>query len=490
MVNSMKKSVLFLIIFCLIFSLGFGIKKNSEPNDYYEVYINDEYLGTIKSKKALENYIDKNGEIYKKKYNTDKVYSPSGLQIRKVLTYSNKVSSIKSVYKKIKKKSSFTVNGYQITINKKNDKKKKKKIKLYVLKESVFKKSIDTLIKTYVDNDKYEDYLNDSQAKIETTGETIENVYIDENITKKETKIPVDKKIYTSSDSLTKYLIYGDSTERTEYVVKSGDTIESVAFKNKINSSELLMSNSNLTSKNNLLFPGQKVKIEKTNPLVSVVEESFVVADTTNHYKTEEKHDDSILLGNEKVIQQGSDGLDRVSQDVKKVNGQIVYVNPKGKEVLKDPTNKIVLKGSKYVPDVGSGSYGWPTDSGWMISSGYIYRYSPVNGSRELHTGLDIAGTGYGSKIYATNNGRVMIAESHYSYGNYVVINHNNGYMTLYGHMSRIAAKVGQVVAKGDVIGYVGCTGSCTGPHVHYEVWKGSKYNHVNPSVLYPGGYR
>ena len=97
---------------------------------------------------------------------------------------------------------------------------------------------------------------------------------------------------------------------------------------------------------------------------------------------------------------------------------------------------------------------------------------------------------GYGSKIYATNNGRVMIAEYHYSYGNHVVINHNNGYMTLYGHMSKIAVKAGQLVAKGQVIGYVGCTGDCTGPHVHYEVWKGQKWNHVNPSVLYPNGYR
>ena len=111
-------------------------------------------------------------------------------------------------------------------------------------------------------------------------------------------------------------------------------------------------------------------------------------------------------------------------------------------------------------------------------------------GYRELHTGLDIIGTGYGSRIYATNNGKVIVAEYHYSYGNYVVVDHNNGYMTVYAHMSRIAARVGQTVARGQVIGYVGCTGSCTGPHVHYEVWKGAKYNHVNPSVLYPGGYR
>ena len=83
-----------------------------------------------------------------------------------------------------------------------------------------------------------------------------------------------------------------------------------------------------------------------------------------------------------------------------------------------------------------------------------------------------------------------MKANYHYSYGNHVVINHNNGYMTLYGHMSRLAVKKGQKVERGQVIGYVGSTGDSTGPHVHYEVWKGREWNHINPSVLYPGGYR
>ena len=62
--------------------------------------------------------------------------------------------------------------------------------------------------------------------------------------------------------------------------------------------------------------------------------------------------------------------------------------------------------------------------------------------------------------------------------------------MTLYAHMSRLNVKAGQTVARGQVIGYVGCKGDCTGPHVHYEVLRGCEYHHVNPAVLYPGGYR
>lgn len=229
----------------------------------------------------------------------------------------------------------------------------------------------------------------------------------------------------------------------------------------------------------------------ETSPKISVVEESYVVKDVESRFKTEEKYDSTLLVGDEKVTQEGQKGLERVSQRVKAINGTIVYVDPLGKQVLKSPINKVVIKGSKYVSGVGSlTNWGWPTDSGWTLSSGYVYRNSPVGRGRELHTGLDISGTGYGSKVYATNNGVVMKANYHYSYGNHVVINHNNGYMTLYGHMSRLAVKKGQKVERGQVIGYVGSTGDSTGPHVHYEVWKGREWNHINPSVLYPGGYR
>ena len=483
----MKKGMKILVLFSLIFCFGF--KSVSTPNTYYRVYLDEKLLGTIKSKDKLEEYIDKNGEYYKKKFKVDKVYAPNGLKIKKINTYNKKVDSVKSIYKKIEKKSEFTLKGYVFSIKKKDDKGNVKTEKINVLKKNVFKEAVNALIDTFVGQDKYDAYINDKQMVIQSTGENIQNVYIEEDITLKETLIPVSDTIYTNSNDLAQFLLYGKERKESIYNVKAGDTIDSVAFNNKISPEEVLISNSDLNSKNNLLYPGQEIKISETNPQISVVEESYVVEDIESQYKTEEKHDNNLIMGDEKVEREGSNGLDRVSQKVKKINGNIVYVDLKNKLVLKDPVSKIIVKGSKVIPDVGSlTNWGWPTDSGWTLSSPYGYR--SMWGGRELHTGLDIAGTGYGSKIYATNNGRVMIAESHYSYGNYVVINHNNGYMSLYGHMSKIAAKPGQIVARGDVIGYVGCTGSCTGPHVHYEIWKGQKYNHINPATLYPGGYR
>ncbi len=494
----MKKLSFWLVIIIMLAStcvLGFSYKKSVIPNSYYQVFLDDKLLGTITDEKELKNYINENGNFYKRKYQVDTVYEPKGLHISKILTYNGKLSSVKEVYNKIKSKAAFTVKGYEIAIKSSepgdNNKDKSKNTKINVLKEKTFKNAVITLINTYVGQDRYNLYKNKEQTPIDTTGEFIDNVYINEDITIKETNIPVNATIYTDETELSKALLYGDNTKESIYTVRNGDTVDQVAFNNKISTEELLLSNDNLNSNSNLLYPGQQLKIEQTNPKISIVEESSVVKDLESAYKTEERYDKSLIMGDEKVITEGQNGLERVSQKVRKINGEITYVDPQGKQVLKTPVNKVVVKGTKYVSGVGSlTNWGWPTDSGWTMSSGYQYRYSPVGRGRELHTGLDISGTGYGSKIYATNNGVVVKANYHYSYGNHVVINHNNGYLTLYGHMSRIAVKAGQKVARGQVIGYVGCTGDCTGPHVHYEVWKGCEYCHVNPSVLYPRGYR
>ncbi len=491
----MKKfSIGFMVALTLVgvFVLGFGYKTTPEPNNYYEVYLNDESLGTIRSEKELEDYIDENGAYYKNKFDVDKVYSPKGLQVRKLTTYSGDVSSVSEIYKKISKEEPLTIKGYEFIIKKQTTEKNTEAEdtvttqSIYVLDKSVFKDAVTTLIKTFVGADAYQAYIDDNQVKIETTGENIEDVYVSEDITVRETNIPVNETIYTDATELANYLLYGKDQTATEYTVQAGDTIENVAFNNKISPEELLLSNTALTSTTNLLYPGQKLKIVETNPQISVVEESYVVEDIESQYTTEERYDDNTVIGQDKVIQEGENGLERVSQKVRKVNGIINYVDPQGKTVLKEPVSRIIVKGNKYIPDVGSTtSWGWPTDSGWTLSSGYVWRTNPVTGKRELHGGLDISGTGYGSKIYATNNGRVKEASYHYSYGNHVIIDHNNGYLTLYAHMSRINVKVGQVVARGDVIGYVGMTGTATGPHVHYEIWKGCDYCRINPMSMY-----
>ncbi len=106
------------------------------------------------------------------------------------------------------------------------------------------------------------------------------------------------------------------------------------------------------------------------------------------------------------------------------------------------------------------------------IASGFGTRIDPIYKTPKFHAGLDFTAP-QGTPIYATANGTVVVAGfTDGGYGNHVVINHGYGYETLYGHMFKVKVHVGQVVKRGEVIGYVGTTGKSTGPHCHYEVHK------------------
>ena len=110
----------------------------------------------------------------------------------------------------------------------------------------------------------------------------------------------------------------------------------------------------------------------------------------------------------------------------------------------------------------------WPVNGG-VISSPYGGRTDPIASGFEYHHGVDIA-LEYGEPIYAAGAGTVTKAGTNGGYGIFASIDHGNGYQTQYGHMSAVAVKAGQKVAKGEVIGFVGNTGYSTGPHLHFEV--------------------
>lgn len=112
------------------------------------------------------------------------------------------------------------------------------------------------------------------------------------------------------------------------------------------------------------------------------------------------------------------------------------------------------------------------------MTSGYGARRHPILGYVRMHAGIDFA-AGWGAPVYAATDGRVSFAGWHGGHGNYVRLDHGGGIGTGYGHMSRIAVAPGMSVRRGQVIGYVGSTGLSTGPHLHYEMYRGGQT--VNP---------
>jgi murein DD-endopeptidase MepM/ murein hydrolase activator NlpD len=110
---------------------------------------------------------------------------------------------------------------------------------------------------------------------------------------------------------------------------------------------------------------------------------------------------------------------------------------------------------------------GWPING--RLMSGFGHRSDPLSGEGAVHTGIDISAP-MGTGVKATADGIVMRANWNFGYGRCVIVDHGNGYQTLYGHLSRIDVIEGQEIRQGEVVGLVGTSGKSTGPHLHYEV--------------------
>ena len=126
------------------------------------------------------------------------------------------------------------------------------------------------------------------------------------------------------------------------------------------------------------------------------------------------------------------------------------------------------LAAPSYRPTTVSIPSRMPVNSATM-TSGFGLRWHPVIGGRRQHKGVDLAQP-IGTPVYATADGVISKAERFSSYGLFISVEHGGNIQTRYGHLSRLNVAAGQVVHKGDLIGYVGSTGRSTGPHLHYEV--------------------
>ncbi len=144
---------------------------------------------------------------------------------------------------------------------------------------------------------------------------------------------------------------------------------------------------------------------------------------------------------------------------------------------LKDEITKLQRQWEAQQRVKGTSVFKWPVDSN-VVTSGYGARNTGIAGASTNHKGVDLKAS-TGANIYASDTGKVVTSAYSSSYGNYVVIDHGNGFTTLYAHMSKRLVNVGDKVTKGQKIGLAGATGIVNGPHLHFEIWKNG--NRVNP---------
>ena len=170
--------------------------------------------------------------------------------------------------------------------------------------------------------------------------------------------------------------------------------------------------------------------------------------------------------------------LDAEDAAAKAIQAEIIQLQKKMEEERRQ-NNITIDSESKYL---------WPLPGYYRLSSMFGYRIHPITGKAHSHTGIDVPAPA-GTPILAAKSGQILTSVKgtgvNWSYGNYVVIDHGDGTTTLYAHMKSRAVKTGQMVKQGDVIGYVGTTGSSTGNHLHFEVRE--NYTRIDPESKYPG---
>lgn len=494
------------IFFSIIIIIGLAIltysfmtnESYSFASSMYQVYLDGNKIGLISSKAELYNLINKKQAEIKEEYKVDQVYPPKGFQIVKKNTYEEEETTVEEIYNIIKEDKAFTLKGYTITI--KSEEEGKEPLYIYVLDEEIFRTALENVVKTFIGEERYKQYIDESQAEIVDTGYIIERMYFQEKIKVKETYISSEEKIYTDANELTKHLLFDESQSTKEYTVVQGDTVEKVAEANELNVNELLLVNDDIKSEDTLLAVGQKINVALINPMLNLVYENLEVSDTKKYYQTEYIDDPTQYVGYKKVQTEGEDGISRVTVRVQYVNGiqsTRVGFGTTPEKVIKPVVNEVIVRGTKKPTTPGSqviiisdnSNWAWPTDSTYYTSSSYGWR--TLNGVREFHDGLDIPRPA-GSPIYAALDGVVINA----GWGGYagsaagynVVIQHDNGYSTVYAHCSKLYVKKGQTVSKGQAIAAVGQTGRAYGNHLHFGVFVGIPYTQgrgLNPLQFY-----
>lgn len=455
----------------------------ASPLEVYEVYLNGKSVGYLSSEEELLKLVDEKQNEIKKKYGIEKVYPPNGLKIEKVSTYKDNIKTPEEIYQTIEQTEPFTIDGYIVTI--KYEDENKLPLYIYTLKKEYFEEAFYNTVAAFVGSEGLENYKNNTQKEISDEGTHIESIYWEEDVTIKKSLVSVKENIFTSSEDLSKYLLFGTTEAQKSYIVKDGDTITDIVEKNNLSIEEFLVANPNIPDKDILLTKNQVVSIGLIAPVVTIVHEEEVVEKISNKYKTEYQDDNSMYAGSTKVIQTGSNGVSKVTEKIQFKNGDITQLFITKSEEITPTINQVIARGTKTYPSSsytyinhGNEDWYWPTVSPYVITSGFGWRWG------KHHNGIDISGCGFGSPVYAASDGVVVDVYSSCSnqgyygnncgrqWGNYIRISVNGGeYTLIYAHLRNdVKVRIGDTVTRGQQIGTMGNSGSSTGTHLHFGI--------------------
>lgn len=245
----------------------------------------------------------------------------------------------------------------------------------------------------------------------------------------------------------------------TKYIVQEGDCVSCIA--QKFNIDQQIIYDRNPWIVDDMIRVGDELDITMLQPELSVKTVEKFVEDQEIQYDTIYQKDETMRSGRTTVLKPGKNGMKKATFLLTRINGQILKEELVEEKVIVEPVSALVKKGTKVILGEGSGRFSWPV-IGAKLTSSFGKRWG------KMHRGVDLASAN--RNIMASDHGKVTFSGVKNGYGNVIILDHLNGYETLYAHLSKRLVSKGETVEKGEKIGVMGSTGESTGVHLHFEV--------------------
>ncbi|OZM56589.1 hypothetical protein CIB95_10205 [Lottiidibacillus patelloidae] len=431
---------------------------NEELKTVYHVYVDGEKIGTVNDTSLVDELVKNKSLQIQDEYPNYEIVVKEDLVLVPEKVFSLDFNN-EQVLAKLNHKISLAVKATALVVN--------EEIIGYVENESAGQAVIRNMLlefapKAVVDQLKNLEYKNTNDITSKLNDPTIIDVTLSEKVSLIEDRT-MPEEILTVEQAI-ELLKKGTLTD-TIHTVESGEVLSVIASNYNLTVGEVLELNPGLKT-NSIIQIGQELIVTDYEPYVKVTVTEAVTRDEDINFTTKYENDSTMFKNTEKVKQYGQLGKKRIDYVITTENGVVVEKEIVNEVIIKEPVTKIVLQGTKVIPSRGTGDFIWPTYGG-VITSYQGMRWG------KYHKGIDIAGVS-NRNIKAIDNGTVSVAAYGWNNGrgNYIVINHNNGFKSHYFHFSQLYVTPGQVVMKGQAIGKMGTTGRSTGVHLHIELYK------------------
>lgn len=439
--------------------LFYSLYRSSHTVSYFIVQVDGKEIGTIDSEEQLQVLIESKQDEYKAKYpNANIEVKDSGITLTAAQGF-KAVTTAEETLQKLDEQLEVQATGVELAVD--------GKVIGILPNEAAVKEVLTTLKQQYTPETIAIDTLSSKLkqtggAKVESTEEQkpsteveLESVEFGEEVNQNKTVVAPEEIV--DVETMLQRIEEGTEAE-LQYEVREGDTISSIAKRYSITQKEIFANNPDIEERSLQIGTIINVKATRTPITVRSIEKVSEEIVTSPQVITRKNSD--MKAGTTEVISEGTTGLKTMHYRITKENGYVVAEEWLGQNVIKQSTPKIVVQGTKIVGQ-GTGDFVWPV-SGASITSSYGKRWG------RMHQGTDFVSSN--KTIMSADEGKVTFAGTKSGYGNVIIINHQNGYETLYGHLSKINVEVGQVVEKGESIGVMGNTGRSTGTHLHFEI--------------------